>query len=127
VIDRTSSLDDFQEIRPMTTEANGRRAALVTGASGGIGAELARLFARDGWDVVLVARSREGLEKVGRELSQAYGITHHVVPADLSDPVAPQAVFAAVRALGVDVDALVKQRRVRPRRSVRGRRPRRAD
>lgn len=91
----------------MTTEPNGRRAALVTGASGGIGAELARLFARDGWDVVLVARSREGLEKVGRELAQAYGITYHAVPADLSDPAAPQMIFDAVRALGVEVDALV--------------------
>lgn len=91
----------------MAIDASTRRAAVVTGASGGIGAELARLFARDGWEVVLVARSRDGLEKVGRELAQAYGTTCHVVPADLADPAAPQAVFEAVRALGVPVDALV--------------------
>jgi short-subunit dehydrogenase len=88
-------------------DGNGRRTALVTGASGGIGAELARLFARDGWDVVLVARSRDGLEKVGRELAQAYGAGYHVVPADLADPASPQAVYDAVQALGLQVDALV--------------------
>lgn len=92
----------------MATETNGgRRAALVTGASGGIGAEIAKLFARDGWEVILVARSRDGLEKVGRELAQAYGATVHVVPADLADPAAPRAIHDAVQALGVDVDALV--------------------
>src|SRR5687768_17240272 len=86
---------------------NGGRTALITGGSGGIGAELARLFARDGWEVVLVARSRDGLEKVGRQLQQAYGTTYHVVPADLADPAAPQAVFEAVRSLSVPVEALV--------------------
>jgi short-subunit dehydrogenase len=88
-------------------EANGRRAALITGGSGGIGAELARLFARDGWDLVLVARSREGLEKVGSELAQAHGIAFHAIPADLADPSAPRAIYDAVQALGVQVDALV--------------------
>jgi short-subunit dehydrogenase len=89
-----------------TASASGRT-ALVTGASGGIGAELARLFARDGWRLVLVARSRDGLERVGRELAEKHGTAYHVVPADLSDPAAPRAVHDAVRALGVEVDALV--------------------
>lgn len=88
-------------------QGNGGRTALVTGASGGIGAELARLFARDGWNVVLVARSREGLEKVGLALAETYGVRYHVLPADLADPAAPQAVHDAVQALGVQVDALV--------------------
>ena len=88
-------------------ETNGKRTALVTGASAGIGTELARLFARDGWNVVLVARSRDGLEKVGRELSASFGAACHVVPADLADPAAPQAVQDAVQALGLQVDALV--------------------
>lgn len=83
------------------------RTALVTGASGGIGAELARLFARDGWSLVLVARSRDGLERIGRELGEKHGTAYHVVPADLSDPAAPAAVHAAVQALGVQVEALV--------------------
>lgn len=90
-----------------TAETHGTRTALITGASTGIGAELARLFARDGWNVVLVARSRAGLEKVGQELSQTYGIRHHVLPADLTDPAAPQMIFDAVQGLGIEVDALV--------------------
>jgi uncharacterized protein len=86
---------------------NGGRTALVTGASGGIGAELARLFARDGWDVVLVARSREGLEKVGRQLADTHGVRYHAISADLTDPAAPQTIYDAVHALGIEVDALV--------------------
>jgi short-subunit dehydrogenase len=88
-------------------ERTDRRTALITGGSGGIGAELARLFARDGWDLVLVARSREGLEKVGHELAQKHGIAWHAIPADLTDPAAPQAIHDAVQALGLEVDALV--------------------
>jgi short-subunit dehydrogenase len=88
-------------------EGNGRRAALITGGSGGIGAELARLFARDGWDLVLVARSREGLEKVGSELAETHGIRYHAIPADLTDPAAPRAIHDEVQALGVPVEALV--------------------
>ena len=84
-----------------------RRTALVTGASGGIGAELAECFARDGWDVILVARSREGLERVGEALSARYGVRHHVVPADLALPAAPRALLDAVLQIGVPVDALV--------------------
>jgi short-subunit dehydrogenase len=90
-----------------TANTKGGRTALVTGASGGIGAEIAALFARDGWDVVLVARSREGLEAVGQRLTAAHGVRVHVVPADLADPAAPQAVFDAVEALGLGIDALV--------------------
>lgn len=86
---------------------NGGRTALITGGSGGIGAELARLFARDGWDLVLVARSRDGLERVGRELAAAHGIRYHAIPADLTDPAAPRAIHDAVQALGIHVDALV--------------------
>jgi hypothetical protein len=57
--------------------------------------------------VVLVARSREGLEKVGRELAAAHGAGYHVLPADLTDPAAPKALFDAVRGLGLEIDALV--------------------
>jgi len=82
-------------------------AALVTGASGGIGEELAKLFAADGHDLVLVSRGRERLERVGQALRQAHGVAYTVVAADLADPAAPEHVFRAVRDGGIEVEALV--------------------
>ena len=81
--------------------------ALVTGASRGIGLELARQLAAKGHDLVLVARSRQDLEALASELSEAHGVRCEVVTADLADPAGPQAVFDAVQALGIDVDVLV--------------------
>jgi short-subunit dehydrogenase len=82
-------------------------AALITGASAGIGEELAKRFAADGYDLVLVARDRTRLEKVGEELKAKHGVRYHAIPADLSDPSAPEHVFHAVRKLGVQIEALV--------------------
>jgi putative NADH-flavin reductase len=63
-----------------------RNLALVTGASGGIGLELARLLAEKGFNLVLLARSRNKLEELARELKTAHGIKAAVVAADLSEP-----------------------------------------
>ena len=84
-----------------------KRTALVTGASAGIGKELCTLFAKDGHDLVLVARSEARLRELSAELATAHGITAHVVAADLGDPKAPRAVFEAATGLGVEVDFLV--------------------
>jgi uncharacterized protein len=81
--------------------------ALVTGASGGIGEELARLFAADGHDLVLVARSRDKLERLASELNAKHGVGARVVARDLSRPEAPREIFEELRAGGVGVDALV--------------------
>jgi short-subunit dehydrogenase len=81
--------------------------ALVTGASSGIGRELARLAARDRLDVVLVARRRERLEELAGDLTTRYGVTAEIVVADLADPDAAQRVFQAARARSGGVDFLV--------------------
>jgi len=81
--------------------------ALITGASGGIGRDLAELFARDGCDLLLVARSADALDALGAELSRTHGVRSTAIPADLSDPDAPAAVFRAVRDHGIEVDVLV--------------------
>jgi len=81
--------------------------ALITGASGGIGRDLARLFAAGGHHLLLVARSADALDQLGAELARAYGIRATTVPADLTDPDAPAAVHRAVRDLGAEVDVLV--------------------
>ncbi|HEX6182568.1 MAG TPA: SDR family oxidoreductase [Pyrinomonadaceae bacterium] len=81
--------------------------ALVTGASGGIGEELARLFAADGHSLVLVARSRDKLARLAEELEGKHGVSANVLPADLARPESPQEIFEELRGAGLHVDALV--------------------
>lgn len=81
--------------------------ALVTGASGGIGEELARLFAADGHDLVLVARSRDKLARLAEELQGKHGIAARVLAADLARAESPQEIFDELWGADVTVDALV--------------------
>jgi hypothetical protein len=81
--------------------------ALITGASAGLGAELARLFARDKHDVILVARRREKLDALAAELTAQHGIAAHVIAEDLASPGAPDRIAATVRERGLRVDYLV--------------------
>ena len=80
---------------------------LITGASSGIGLELAKLFAADKSHLVLVARRRDKLEKLAQELRSASGVECRVLPQDLADPAGPRAVFAELTAIGVTVDVVV--------------------
>lgn len=89
------------------TAAARRGTALITGASAGIGEELARIMAADGYDLVLVARSRERLETLARELEGAHGVGVRVLPADLSGAAAPAVLWEQVTGLGIEVDVLV--------------------
>ena len=77
--------------------------ALITGASGGIGAELARLHAAEGGDLVLAARRQSELEAMKRELETAHGINAQVIVADLTEPDAVQRVHAEAG----DIDILI--------------------
>ena len=81
--------------------------ALITGASSGIGEELAELFARDKSSLILVARSEDKLRALAERLSKTYGIQTLVLPSDLSRPQAAQSLFEAVTAAGWTVDCLV--------------------
>jgi short-subunit dehydrogenase len=87
--------------------AHSGRTALITGASSGIGAELARCFAKGGFDLVLVARSADKLRALAGELEAAYGVAVRVQPADLSQPNAAATLAAALRRRSVTVDVLV--------------------
>ncbi len=62
---------------------NNNRYALITGATSGIGYELAKLFARDGYNIIAVARTEEDLQRIAREFMQQYGVRVEIVPKDL--------------------------------------------
>jgi hypothetical protein len=81
--------------------------ALVTGASSGIGRELAELFAADGSDLVVVARSEGRLHDLAERLNEEYGVHVTVAAKDLTDPEAPAALAEALRERDRTVDVLV--------------------
>ncbi len=81
--------------------------ALITGASGGIGYELAKLFAKDHYNLVLVARSSGKLAQFADELQRQFGISVMPVAMDLAEASAPQALFAQLQHDGIAVDILV--------------------
>jgi short-subunit dehydrogenase/lipoprotein NlpI len=80
---------------------------LITGASSGIGLELAKLFAADKSNLILVARSQDKLDQLATELHGEHGVRVRVLTKDLADPQSPQAVFDALAAESVTVDVLV--------------------
>ena len=79
---------------------------LITGASGGIGYELAKLFARDHHNLVLVARSADKLAQVATEL-QAHGVSVKTIALDLAAPPAPKVLFDQLQREGVIIDVLI--------------------
>jgi short-subunit dehydrogenase len=84
-----------------------RETALITGASAGIGQELATLFAADGSNLVLVARRTARLEKLAVALRQSHGVDVDVRTVDLAEAGAPQVLFDQLDAEGIRVDVLV--------------------
>jgi short-subunit dehydrogenase len=81
--------------------------ALVTGASSGIGYELAKLFAKDGKNIVVVARSQNKLEELKTDLEKAHGVKVRVLVKDLSHPKSPQEILSELEKDGINVDVLV--------------------
>lgn len=83
------------------------KTALITGASSGLGTDFARLFARDGFNLVIVARRKEKLEALAEEIKQEYSVDVTILAADLSDPAAPAEIFKKVQEKGIFIDFLV--------------------
>lgn len=98
--------------RPAPPEPSGsgparRPVALITGASSGIGREIARIAAGRGHDLVLVARSEDELVRLAGELAAEHGAEAWVVPVDLSLREGPSTLVEAVDRRGLAVDVLV--------------------
>ncbi len=80
---------------------------LITGASGGLGEAFARLAARNGSDVMLVARTRETLEALAQELAATHHVTAYVVAIDLTAPDAALRIVEELRSKNITVDTLI--------------------
>ena len=86
---------------------NTNKYALITGATKGIGYELAKLFAQDGYNLILVARTEDDLQAVANEFSSQNGINVINIPKDLFDPKAAFELYDEVKNKGLGVDVLV--------------------
>ena len=84
-----------------------RRTALITGASAGLGLAFARVFAEQGFNLILAARRTDRLEDIARQLRERQLVDVHVLTADLSDAAAPRRLTDAIDRAGLTVDALV--------------------
>jgi short-subunit dehydrogenase len=84
-----------------------RRLCLITGASAGIGAAFARIYASHGYDVALTARRTDRLEKLADEISLRSGVETLTITADLAEAGAVDHILADLEAHGRHVDALV--------------------
>jgi hypothetical protein len=101
-------------MRPQTTLFDGNRKekemanlALVTGASSGIGRELARYHAERGGDLILTARREESLQALKQELEAEHGIAAHVMACDLGAAGAAEALCDRIEAAGLEVEILI--------------------
>ena len=91
----------------MPNRAPSGQTALVTGASSGIGRDLAKQLAGGGHDVILVSRRADALELLAAELRREHGVRATVVAADLAEPDAAARVARELDARGIRVDVLV--------------------
>lgn len=86
---------------------NRNKYALITGATSGIGYELAKLFAKDSYNLVLVARNKERLQEITDELKQHYAIEVTPLAKDLFDPAAAREIYDTTKDMGITIDVLV--------------------
>ena len=91
----------------MSASCPDKRTALITGASTGIGYELAQLFARDGYNLVLIARNKLKLTHLATELINRYGIEAKVIEKDLSRPSSALEIYEELKGSSFYLDILV--------------------
>jgi len=88
-------------------EAKMKKTAFITGASAGIGKAFAEVFAQNGFNLVLTARREDRLRELQEAIQDKYNVDVYPIPADLHNIEAPQELFNAIQAEGIQIDALV--------------------
>ncbi len=91
----------------MANKAGSGQTALITGASAGIGVDLAERFAKDGYDLIITARSEPALKEVGDRIAKAYGVKVSIAAGDLGAIGAGAKLAADIAQRGLTVDVLV--------------------
>lgn len=94
-------------MKTKTDHANFRETALITGASGGLGYEFAKLFARNHFNLVLVARSGGKLDQIAHQISQDFGVSVKTIAKDLSVTSSPEEIFSELKRAEIEIDILV--------------------
>jgi short-subunit dehydrogenase len=89
------------------TKPGAGQTALVTGASAGIGIDLAECFARDGYDLILTARGEPALREVAQRLAGAHGVKADIIALDLGAQGGGQKLHDEIKSRGLKVDVLV--------------------
>jgi len=84
-----------------------KKTAVITGASSGIGLEMACLFAADGYDLILTARRVERLQQLADELIKDHGIAVRIIQMDIAQPFAGDALWQAISDINPDIEVLV--------------------
>jgi uncharacterized protein len=97
----------IDEIMSKASQAIQKTTVLITGASSGIGYELTKLFAEDGYNLVLIARSGDKLAEIANDLQKKYGITVNVIAKDLSLASAPEEIYTQLQSESIEIGILV--------------------
>lgn len=84
-----------------------KKTVLITGSSSGIGYEFSKLFAKDGYNLVLVARNKQKLKQLADELERNFGITVMIISKDLSIATAPREIFDELQQGSIHIDIIV--------------------
>jgi short-subunit dehydrogenase len=88
-------------------ESQRQKTALITGAAGGIGYQLAYIFARNSYNLVLVDKQEQKLSEIADEFHQKFGIFVKTFTKDLSIPTSPEEIFTELQQTSIKVDVLV--------------------
>jgi short-subunit dehydrogenase len=104
----TEQHGDHEEAGTITRETNRmQNVALITGASGGIGRDIARIHAARRGDLVIVARRNEALQELKAELEDKYGISVLCIAADITEPGAVQRIYDQLAEQNIEIEVLV--------------------